>query len=1414
MTDRFPAHDDQSQDGRYSSEQIELLLRHLPAPEKYSLESPETTLLHWGCDSGHGVQVLRQTFPQCQVTGQESSAETLAKAQESFPDCRFKLREDGQLDQRYDVVFSCRQLDQGDELLATVRQHLLFCHRFYGLLVPHAGSQLPDAEQAGLRAEDFPSQLMGFTRLMVKDLENTSQVLVLYGSTEYLAEREALQTRCEEREKWNQFYRSLNEQDPEPTTTHLLGDLSERIATLLPDGGRILEAGCGAGWQSLALARGGRYDLTLQDFSPAALTYARRLFELQHKQASFVCADAFSGGKPEYDLVFNAGVLEHYSHQEQVRLLQAMAQQSRRYVLVLVPNCRCYWYWLWRVQAASEGNWPFGKEVPAADLDSLFEAAGMQFVDQWFLGDRWTEQFFDYLPGISEELRQRIRDVHRAGIVPDSQRAYLVAGVGIKTAASLPAVGPSLFPAARHSSAGEATACLADALAAVIAGEGRQHRLQEQLQQEQCHFQEQLQQQQTRFQEQLQQEQSLVQGLQQKQTDLQQQLQTEQGRLEELQQEHHQLQEQRQQELARLGDIQYSADLALLELRSFKLSRVFRWMRWGKHFKAHVSKSRVWGIPRIAADVAARLFAKRMPVLDDPLLSLESTATLVCDTLRAVRQQTEPVTPDACNQPTESAGNSWGQLPRQCPRPVVTIVNVLFYDAEGKEYMFGGAERYVVELARCVRELGCDVELIQCGTSDWELAHPTDFGPVPVIGIKAEANALSFPVDYHRRYPQPSLVTVYSPFLLAQGMSRPRSIGISHGVAWDCHTQAVPEQRALWRQIVEGSMTACEHMVSVDTNTINWMRASSFAPLKREIKYIPNFVDTKTFHPADEGKNDDRLLVLYPRRLYAPRGFHLTVELAHSLMQNYDHVDMLFLGAADDQDARQMRALLRQYPGRVRWETRPPDEMPQAYREADIALIPTCWSEGTSLSCLEAMASGCAVVATNVGGLPELVTDGHDGRLISPEAHELIESVRELIEDSQLRKRLARNAIQTALAYDISVWRQRWKKMLAAFLRDEGHLPTPQRFLSLATPGMVYSQMTQRPQQLLKAVAQLGMESIYVSDEDDPPPMPQGSPRKLKVLARNEPLAPMDDACLYVYYCLQHCFEPNLDYLRTARFHSILFDILDDPAIQEDEEMDPERHYQASFDCLLRTATYVITSSQLLWEKYSAVRPDLRLVPNAATPEDFQADDHSPPPADLPTDRPIIAYYGSLAHWIDYDLLEAVAEAHPECRLVLLGMAASPEVQRRLDLLCAKHTNVLTLGYKPYSELKHYARFFRVGLIPFVVSQVTDAVSPVKFFEYCAAGIPVVATNFKEICQYNGPGVFVTDSRDELVQEVRAVLDADAERYADWQAAVRRIARENTWQQRAAAILDLIGYRVDGRKIEKPLSPDCAANAA
>jgi glycosyltransferase involved in cell wall biosynthesis len=96
-------------------------------------------------------------------------------------------------------------------------------------------------------------------------------------------------------------------------------------------------------------------------------------------------------------------------------------------------------------------------------------------------------------------------------------------------------------------------------------------------------------------------------------------------------------------------------------------------------------------------------------------------------------------------------------------------------------------------------------------------------------------------------------------------------------------------------------------------------------------------------------------------------------------------------------------------------------DLPHIYPDLDL-LVVSSNNEGTPVSAIEAMAAGCPVVATRVGGLPDLVTDGETGYLVPPgDAPALAATVARLLRDADLRLALgsaARASVAERFAVD------------------------------------------------------------------------------------------------------------------------------------------------------------------------------------------------------------------------------------------------------------------------------------------------------------------------------------------------------------------------------------------------------------
>lgn len=323
--------------------------------------------------------------------------------------------------------------------------------------------------------------------------------------------------------------------------------------------------------------------------------------------------------------------------------------------------------------------------------------------------------------------------------------------------------------------------------------------------------------------------------------------------------------------------------------------------------------------------------------------------------------------------------------------PCIALLTATFLDYDGVEYYSGGAERYILDLHKVCKTLGYQLIVFQFAHENWIRFYDE----IEVRGVcnqevmlpRLSKKSYEKLDEEFRKMSKGALLRIYSPFFINRSIKKDcPSIGISHGVAWDHEFNKLGESMLNYlngNYILYGAKY-CDELLSVDTNTPNWFQTIDYK-IGQKIKYLPNYVDTDEFKPTDlDNKPLDRVTILYPRRLYAPRGLYLVLNIMDEILNKYEHVDFYFVGAGFKEDTQHIEKKINQWNDRVRWETKSPDEMVRVYQESDIVLVPTLYSEGTSLSCLEGLASGNVVVVTRIGGLTDLVIDGYNGYQIEP----------------------------------------------------------------------------------------------------------------------------------------------------------------------------------------------------------------------------------------------------------------------------------------------------------------------------------------------------------------------------------------------------------------------------------------------
>ncbi len=169
----------------------------------------------------------------------------------------------------------------------------------------------------------------------------------------------------------------------------------------------------------------------------------------------------------------------------------------------------------------------------------------------------------------------------------------------------------------------------------------------------------------------------------------------------------------------------------------------------------------------------------------------------------------------------------------------------------------------------------------------------------------------------------------------------------------------------------------------------------------------------------------------------------------------------------------------------------------------------------------------------------------------------------------------------------------------------------------------------------------------------------------------------------------------------------------------------------------------------------------------------------------------VAGFLGSVDRWVDTALLAQAASALPQVQFVVAG----PVRYRELEAPLTGLANVHLLGWIPYAAAAAVIDTFDVGLIPFAPGAIAACADPLKVYEYCALGKPVVASvqfslddTGAPLTTAPGPAAFAA-----------AIEAAIADDSAQLQAERVAFAQRHTWQARAeefcAALANIVGPR-------------------
>ncbi|WP_343313821.1 glycosyltransferase [Brucella sp. BE17] len=216
---------------------------------------------------------------------------------------------------------------------------------------------------------------------------------------------------------------------------------------------------------------------------------------------------------------------------------------------------------------------------------------------------------------------------------------------------------------------------------------------------------------------------------------------------------------------------------------------------------------------------------------------------------------------------------------------------------------------------------------------------------------------------------------------------------------------------------------------------------------------------------------------------------------------------------------------------------------------------------------------------------------------------------------------------------------------------------------------------------------------------------------------------------------------------------------------------------------VLDTCSLVLYTSKAMQADLSERNGMTSYLPNGVNTSLYEKP-YAEPPELNHIAKPRIIYSGTLGPWLDVAAIRAAAAALPDKQFVLLGKATMnhPELQGL--------SNIHFIGTVPHFRVPEFLQHSQVGIIPFDMlnqAEFVKAINPLKLYEYCAAGLPVVSYISEETTK---PGDLINYYRTPE-DFVASICDA-LERPDTEEILRKKWAREMSWDSRANELQRLI----------------------
>ena len=327
----------------------------------------------------------------------------------------------------------------------------------------------------------------------------------------------------------------------------------------------------------------------------------------------------------------------------------------------------------------------------------------------------------------------------------------------------------------------------------------------------------------------------------------------------------------------------------------------------------------------------------------------------------------------------------------------------------------GGFERHCLETVRQAAARGCDMLFVFTGPPSDEIARLivasgarwTVVPQLDALGWRASARLFRLIARERAILLHLHLCSLYRPFFVLAGALGVPIIATYHFSGAPSPPGTVKNLvKRLRRKLFRGSLRA----VTAVSNSAREKLAVDYLVPHHDIRVIYNGTDASAIS-TETARLPTGLL--FAGALIPEKGVAVALAALRFLRESGVAATLTIAGDGPDRPRLIERSRALDLVGNVEFLGLR-DDVPALMQRYPIVVVPSVWDEAFGLVIIEAMAAGCVVVASRIGGIPEIITHEVDGLLVpAGDAEALAGAVERLLREPALMSRLALQAVAT-----------------------------------------------------------------------------------------------------------------------------------------------------------------------------------------------------------------------------------------------------------------------------------------------------------------------------------------------------------------------------------------------------------------